>query len=205
MKTKVLAGLLFVMAAGFFPVLADDNPDQAAARAALVKKLLELNQPQTQTPPRWDSGAVVVRPDKSTNQIIEAVATKTEPPQTPPAATNLPAAPALEAPAAATPAVAVKPVAAPIKVPTPVPVPAISKPTPPPVAVKVPKPAVKLPPAYDLVTITGAVYKEARVEKVEPDGVIISYVPARGGIAMTKVSFEDLPSYLRQQYEKKKK
>jgi len=204
MKPISLAGLLVALAASSFPVHAGDNPDQAAARAALVKKLFELTTPQAQ-PPRWDSGAVVVRPDQPTNQPSEPVVNKSEPPQTTPAATNLPAPPVKEAPAAITPAVAATPVPAPIKAPTPVLLPAITKPSPPPVAVKVPKPALKWPPANDFVTTTGTIYKEARVEKVEPDGVIISYVPARGGIAMTKVSFEDLPSYLRQQYERKKK
>jgi hypothetical protein len=205
MKTKILAGLFIVLAAGFIPVLADDNPDQAAARAALVKKLFELSQPPLRPPPRWDSGAVAVSPDKSTNEIIEPVATKTEPPQTTPAATNLLAAPAKEVPAAVTPAVAAKIIAEPTKTQPPAAaVPATPKANLPPVVIKAPNPPVKLPPANDLVTITGAVYKEARVEKVEPDGLIISYVPARGGVAMTKVLFEDLPDQLRQQYEKKK-
>ncbi|MGD0350967.1 MAG: hypothetical protein ABSB84_11750 [Verrucomicrobiota bacterium] len=41
------------------------------------------------------------------------------------------------------------------------------------------------------------------VEKVVSDGIIISYTPDNGGIAMTKVDFYDLPNDLRQQYERK--
>jgi hypothetical protein len=35
------------------------------------------------------------------------------------------------------------------------------------------------------------------------DGIIISYTPAGGGSAMTRVNFEDLSPELRQRYEKK--
>ncbi len=206
MKTKILAGLFLVLATSMIPAFAADNPSQAAARAALVKKLFELNPPPAQTPPRWNTGAAVVGSDKSTNPPIESVATKAEPPQPAPAATNLPAAPVKEVPATVAPAIAVKSVAAPTKIQALVaPPPATLKTNAPPVGTKALKPPAKLPPAEDLVTTTGAVYKAARVEKVEPDGLIISYVPAGGGMAMTKILFEDLPDPLRQQYEKKKK
>jgi hypothetical protein len=42
------------------------------------------------------------------------------------------------------------------------------------------------------------------VEKVESDGIIVSYTPAHGGMGMTKITFDDLSAELRQRYEKKK-
>jgi hypothetical protein len=58
-------------------------------------------------------------------------------------------------------------------------------------------------PTFQLRTITGNTYKNVFVEKVVSDGIIISYTPDNGGIAMTKVDFYDLPNDLRQQYERK--
>jgi hypothetical protein len=69
---------------------------------------------------------------------------------------------------------------------------------------KAPIPPEKSPSAYNLVTTTGAIYHAALVEKVEPDGLVVSYVPTGGGIAITKVLFEDLPDQVRQKYEKPK-
>ena len=53
----------------------------------------------------------------------------------------------------------------------------------------------------EISTATGAVYKNVQVEKVESDGMIISYTPTRGGIAMTKVYFDDLSDDLRKRYQ----
>jgi cyclophilin family peptidyl-prolyl cis-trans isomerase len=58
-------------------------------------------------------------------------------------------------------------------------------------------------PAAQLVTTTGSIYKNVEVERVMSDGIIISYTPAGGGSAMTRVNFEDLSPELRQRYEKK--
>ena len=58
-------------------------------------------------------------------------------------------------------------------------------------------------PANELVTTSGANYKNVEVERVMPDGIIISYTPVNGGLGMTKVYFKDLPAELRQRYEKK--
>jgi len=63
---------------------------------------------------------------------------------------------------------------------------------------------VNAKPTIDIATASGAIYKNVYVEKVEPDGIIISYTPARGGMGMTKVNFNDLSAEWRQQYEKKK-
>jgi hypothetical protein len=57
-------------------------------------------------------------------------------------------------------------------------------------------------PANELVTTTGLIYKNVQVERVKEDGIIISYTPAHGGWATTKVYFQDLPAKIRQQYEK---
>jgi hypothetical protein len=78
------------------------------------------------------------------------------------------------------------------------------KPTPAPAATKSSSPPVKAKPTNEIATASGAIYENVYVEKVEPDGIIVSYTPARGGIGMTKVLFDDLPNELRQRYEKKK-
>ena len=57
-------------------------------------------------------------------------------------------------------------------------------------------------PANELVTTTGVIYKNVEVQKVMADGIVISYTPAHGGWAMTKVYFQDLPAEIRQQYGK---
>ncbi|HTY86565.1 MAG TPA: hypothetical protein VMB80_03795 [Candidatus Acidoferrum sp.] len=57
---------------------------------------------------------------------------------------------------------------------------------------------------FELATATGAHYKNVQVEKLEPDGVIISYTPAQGGMAMTKVYFSELSDEARQKFVKKK-
>jgi len=63
---------------------------------------------------------------------------------------------------------------------------------------------VKAKPTKEIATISGAIYKNVHVEKVEPDGIIVSYTPARGGMGMIKIDFTDLSDELRQRYEKKK-
>ncbi len=55
------------------------------------------------------------------------------------------------------------------------------------------KPTAPVPP--DLVTVTGKTYKQARVFRVEPDGITYMYV---GG--MSKFPFTDLPTAVQQQY-----
>ncbi len=46
------------------------------------------------------------------------------------------------------------------------------------------------------------------MEKAEPDGITVSYMPASGGMAITKIYFDDLSDEWRQKYgfdpEKKK-
>jgi hypothetical protein len=59
---------------------------------------------------------------------------------------------------------------------------------------------VAVKPGPEIVTATGAVYKNTRVEKVEPDGITISYSPPHGGIAITKLNFDELSDEMRAKY-----
>jgi hypothetical protein len=56
------------------------------------------------------------------------------------------------------------------------------------------------PPPDVLVTKLGTVYKEFQVEKADPAGLIIGYVPDGGGIGMEKVPFEVLPEDWQKRY-----
>jgi S1-C subfamily serine protease len=51
-----------------------------------------------------------------------------------------------------------------------------------------------------IVTRDGTIYKSAAIQKVDPDGLTISYSMAGGGMGMAKLKFEDLPDELRQKY-----
>jgi hypothetical protein len=50
-------------------------------------------------------------------------------------------------------------------------------------------------------TITGTVYDKIEVSKVEPDGVVVSYIPPGGGIAITKLYFKELPEEWQEHYK----
>lgn len=146
----------------------NDNPDQAAARAALMQKMSALAHP--------GSPAAPAKPATTTTNAAAAVAGPVpDQPQPPPA----PAVPAMPAPA--------KP------------------------------PAKPAPPAANLVMVgtravspdsganaravaeaAGFPGQNAQIEKMEADGVVVSYTPAGGGIAITKIYFDSLPPGLRQ-------
>jgi hypothetical protein len=49
-------------------------------------------------------------------------------------------------------------------------------------------------------TTAGKVYDKIQVSKVEPDGVVVSYTPEKGGMAITKLFFEELPKNWRDHY-----
>ncbi len=66
-KTRIILGLCLVMGAGCMSVRAVDNPAQAAARAALVQKLNDLDQPQTMQTPRAPRVPRALRIPVSTN------------------------------------------------------------------------------------------------------------------------------------------
>jgi hypothetical protein len=105
--------------------------------------------------------------------------------------------PAAKAPTAVVPAATIQAVAAPART-QPAVAPATPKPNPAPAAAKPSNPPAKAKPGIDIATATGAIYKNVRVEKVDRDGFIISYTPARGGMVITKVYFDDLSAESRQ-------
>ncbi|MGH7942774.1 MAG: hypothetical protein ACREFR_17075, partial [Limisphaerales bacterium] len=55
-------------------------------------------------------------------------------------------------------------------------------------------------PRDELVTVSGTVYNDARVEHVNPGGIVISYTLQGGGLGMTEIDISDLPSAFRQKY-----
>ncbi len=182
MKTSIFLSLWVAVVASCLTVRAHDNPAQAAARAALEQKLNELDQPHSQPAPTLPAGAKLERPRQTATNTTNPVPAKAVMPHPAPVTTaSAPVAPpplAAAAPTASTPTL--------VRAPT-----------------QATRPPVQPKPTNEIVTIYGTVYKNAQVEKVEPDGIIISYWTAAGGLAMSKVYFEDLPHELRQQYQKK--
>src|ERR1035441_10683761 len=62
------------------------------------------------------------------------------------------------------------------------------------------KEAAPTPATNEIVTAFGATYKDVEILKVEPNGLTISYAPARGGIGVIKIPFDELPGDLRTKY-----
>jgi hypothetical protein len=185
MKTGIYFGLWLAFVAGFISVRADDNAAQAAARAALEQNLKELDHsPASGTP----SGAALVQPGQSATYVTDTVPPKGVTPQTSSAATTPVAAPVATAAPIKTPSTAA--------LPTPNPTPAFA-------ATTSSSPPVIVNSTNEIVNDYGTIYKNAQVEKVDSDGLIVSYTPAGGGLAMSKVDFDDLPAELQQRYEKK--
>ncbi|MGD0350383.1 MAG: hypothetical protein ABSB84_08745 [Verrucomicrobiota bacterium] len=192
MKTIIWVGLCVGLGASFIAVRADDTLAQAAASAALEQQLKEPTQPPLASD--TNSRAVVVPPGKSATNITGTVSTNAVTPPTAPVA-----APARKASAVVTPTVVAPATTQPAAAPaTPNPIPA-------PVATQSSRAPAQLVPTNQIMTVSGYTYKNAHVEKVEPDGIIISYTSGNGGMAMTKLYFEELPSELRQRYEPKPK
>jgi hypothetical protein len=189
MKTGIHFGFSVALIASCLAVRAYDTPAQAIARAALEQKLKELDGVQSQPAPPLSS--VVIAPDQTATNVIPAVPAATIP---------APVAPAAPPPVAVVVASAPLPTPSPRAVPVP---PARAKPA---SKIAVPKPAramAKVETTNSIVTIYGTVYKNATVEKVDTNGIIISYQPSGGGVAMSKVYFEDLPYELRRQFQSK--
>ena len=181
MKIRIIFGFGAVLIASGMSTLAVDTPAQAAARAALELKLQELDHPQSQpatVPPSWD---VVAPAADSKSNLTDTVH------QPAPTATMRVAAPVVVAPA---------PTPASIRTQSPS-TSASPRPAPAPLAKQIASPAVIRKPPNDIVTIFGTVYKNAEVEKVESDGVIISYWTTDGGFAISKLDFKILPAELR--------
>jgi len=70
-------------------------------------------------------------------------------------------------------------------------------------AAKSSSPPVMVSSTNEIVTTYGTIYENAQVEAVDADGIIVSYRPAGGGLAMSKVDFDELPPELQQRYEKR--
>jgi hypothetical protein len=103
MKIRIALGLCVVLGAGFISVRAADTPAQAAARAALVQKLNQPDDPPTQSLPATNtlSQAVVKQPAKSATTVTETVPERAATPQTIPVAALAAIAPAAVSPGAA--------------------------------------------------------------------------------------------------------
>lgn len=54
--------------------------------------------------------------------------------------------------------------------------------------------------ADDITATEGRTYRNAIVQRSEPDGLIVTYEPAPGGFGVAKVKFRDLPDSMRSQY-----
>jgi len=52
----------------------------------------------------------------------------------------------------------------------------------------------------EIVTADGTVYREVRLSRIEPDGLLVEYQPATGGIGMGKLKFARLPASLQKQF-----
>jgi hypothetical protein len=52
----------------------------------------------------------------------------------------------------------------------------------------------------DIATADGAIYRNVRVERVEPDGLTVRYIPLAGGLGIVKIKFDELANEWRQQY-----
>lgn len=52
----------------------------------------------------------------------------------------------------------------------------------------------------EITTVDGKFYAGLTVQKVDPDGLLVEYKPAGGGIGIAKIKFKDMPANLQQQY-----
>ena len=198
---------------------AADASAQAAALAALNEKMNELSAPEAQPPPVTHSTATTAtapmvaplhEPSAAATPVTEAP-TAEAPVAVTPAMAPAAVAPVSSAPAAVAPApkVSTAPAAAasvavvPVATPGPVTLPASAPPAAAPATPPLPSGSRgQARPANELVTASGVIYKNVEVQKVLADAIVISYTPAHGDWAMTKVYFRDLPPDIRQQYEK---
>jgi len=195
---------------GFTTNLPAANPSaQAAALAAMEQKMDELNQLQAGS--TSDTNATATPVAIPANEASAAATPVTESPSAEapmaiaPTIASAKVAPVSAAPAVVAPAPKVSPappaatsVAA---VPTASSLPVMASQAPP-VAAFPPSAPGQVRPANELVTTSGITYKNVEVQKVTADAIVISYTPALGGWARTKIYFRDLPPEIRQQYEK---
>jgi hypothetical protein len=52
----------------------------------------------------------------------------------------------------------------------------------------------------EIVTTDGTVYREVKLSRIEPDGLLVEYQPASGGIGIAKLKFAKLPESLQRQF-----
>jgi len=52
----------------------------------------------------------------------------------------------------------------------------------------------------EITTVDGKTYAGLTVQKVDPDGLLVEYTPAEGGIGITKIKFKDMPANLQKKY-----
>jgi len=114
MKARIIVVLCVALVEGCVSVNADDTPDQAAARAALGKKMYELDHPNTRPAARTNSVAVAAKPAHSTTNATHAASAKVAAHRIAPAKTIPAAAPATKAPATVAPAKAAPASTAPV-------------------------------------------------------------------------------------------
>jgi hypothetical protein len=198
MKAGIFAVVWAAMVASFV-VRAEDTPNQAAARAAMEQKMFDLDQAEARPSP--ETNVVAAPVEVPVNEASAAATPVTESPAAEAPGAVAPAmAPAAVAPVSSAPAV----VAQAPRVST-APATAAAEATPAqtvPAAAFPSSSAGQVRPSNELVTTTGATYKNVEVQKVTSDGIVISYTPSQGGWAMTRINFEDLPTDIRQKYGK---
>jgi len=51
-----------------------------------------------------------------------------------------------------------------------------------------------------ITTLDGKVYEKVTLEKVDPDGLLVTYVPAGGGSGSAKLKFRNLPTELQERF-----
>lgn len=174
MKSTTLIRLCVVLVASSTYVRAADTSAQAATREALEQKLNALDHPES--PPETESGmssnVVTAHIKESVTNVTGTVPPKklTPPVAPPPARSQIPAEPVAP------------------------------KPVPPPAAIKAYKPPADKGATNVIRTVAGSVYRHAAVLKVVSDGILISYTPDQGGMAIIKVTADNLPRDLRQKY-----
>jgi len=103
MKNRIFIVWCVALVAGGVSVRADDTPDQAAARAALVQKMEELDHSPAQPPPDTNSVTAMTTPAGSTTNATNTIPAATAAAPAAPAETIPAAAPATEVPATVAP------------------------------------------------------------------------------------------------------
>jgi hypothetical protein len=214
MKTGITCGFILMLAASAALVHGEDNPSQAAARAALAAKLFDLDRETSRPPATWAGGAETARPAPAKPAVPPAqtnlntmpaftAATNPPPPTAPWSSPAMPRTNALPVAVAAT-IIASNPPPAAVSLPA---APPQTAPAPTPASAKVNAPAAPVktrpsaPSGSYLETVNGTIYHNVVVERVETNAIVISYIPQKGGISMMRVYFDELAPDARERYE----